>query len=181
MKRLVVVLASGLLWLGLPVTDLVAQPSTCQGQAINDDRPTDNDDFLTGTSGIDIAALGSGNDQYFASDAGDVLCGNEGDDVLGGELGPDLLNGGVGDDIVAGLGGNDVLIAGDGADKVEGGNGDDTLRVGNADGIQDDLYDGAGSDTIIGNDEDIWHRCADGEPDDGSQFTGAVVPDTDCS
>src|ERR1051326_502433 len=101
MKRLVVVLASGLLWLGLPVTDLVAQPSTCQGQTINDNRPTDNDDFLTGTSGIDIAALGSGNDQYFASDAGDVLCGNEGDDVLGGELGPDLLNGGVGDDIVA--------------------------------------------------------------------------------
>ncbi len=87
-------------------------------------------------------------------------------------------NGGA--DTLAGLSGNDVLNAGAGTDELQGGSGDDRLLAGNDDGQRDDLYDGFGVDTVIGDTEDFFHRCPDGEFDDVDQFHGTTVDEPDC-
>lgn len=155
-------------------------PDTCFSRDVNDNRSTDVDDFLTGTEDVDVAALGFGADQYFSANSADVVCGNEGPDVLGGESGGDFLDGGDGDDLIAGLGGPDTLRMGPGTDIGKGGAGDDTLRSLTADDVQDDLYDGPGNDVIVGNSEDVWHKCEDGSTDDHVDFQGIIIPDPDC-
>lgn len=155
-------------------------PPNCSGADVNEARTTDNADFLTGTDGPDVASLGDGPDQYFAAEANDTLCGNQGDDVLAGEAGSDNLNGGTGDDVLAGLGGADTLVGAGGADELQGGSGDDRLAATTDDDVRDDLYDGLGSDVIIGHAEDFWHRCPDDEADDHDAFTGTVVTEPDC-
>lgn len=155
-------------------------PTDCFGAPTNDARSSDEADYLTGTQTDDVAALGTGADQYFAWDGDDILCGNEGDDLLVGESGSDQLAGGDGDDHLVGFGGPDVLVAGFGADTLEGDGGSDTLRATAIDGTADDLYDGQGEDVISGGDEDTWHRCIDDTPDDHAEFTGQIVPDPNC-
>lgn len=164
----------------LPRAASADPPSTCFDSTVTDNRTTDGQDFLTGTAGGDVAALGLGDDQYFASDGPDTICGNEGSDVIAGEAGADAVSGGSDDDTLLGLGGPDALNGWDGSDHVDGGRGGDIIRAGAGDGVRDDLYDGPGSDTIIGDAEDVWHKCADGDPDDSSGFTGITVPDPDC-
>lgn len=180
MRRLaIVLLLSGLA--SLMVLPAIAEPpGDCNGILITDARATDGADFLTGTDDRDVVALGTGDDQYFAAASGDVLCGNDGDDVVVGEDGPDSLDGGPGDDIVVGMTGQDVLRAGNGADVLKGGKGDDALRSVSLDDVQDDLYDGPGTDTIYGSSEDVWHRCDDGSIDNHDLFAGIIVPDPDC-
>lgn len=165
----------------LPGGYAIAQaPGDCLGVDVNDHRATDSSDFLSGSTDRDVIALGEGGDQYFGGDGNDAICGNEGNDVLGGEIGADDLAGGSGDDLLAGIQGADNLWAGDGADTVDGGSGTDVLNASGADGDRDDLYDGLGADQIIGNEEDVWHRCADATADDRSGFAGTVVPNPDC-
>lgn len=176
MKALVVALMLAL----VPSLATAAPPDECFGQPTNDPRSSDEADYLSGTEGVDIIATGTGADQVFSFTADDVLCGNEGDDLLVGEGGDDQLAGSDGDDHLVGFGGGDSLVAGFGADTLEGDGGADTLRSSAGDGIQDDLYDGAGEDTIIGNPEDVWHRCDDDAADDHSGFEGQIVPDPTC-
>lgn len=156
-----------------------APPEVCGGSPITDDRPTDGDDFLVGTDDRDVVALGEGNDQYAADGGNDLLCGNDDNDVLFGEGGNDRLVGAGGNDTLAGLSGNDNLNGGIGSDQVDGGPGADVLRAGD-DGVPDTLIDGLGDDTIIGDTEDLWVRCLDGEDDNHSQFFGSIVVDPDC-
>jgi Ca2+-binding RTX toxin-like protein len=173
-------------------------PDTCSAQPTDDPRTTDGDDFLTGSDGADIVALGDGDDQYFAAAGPDVICGGNGADLIGGEEGNDELSGGNGDDILLGLRGNDVLGGGDGDDDLRGSWANDVLRGGQGadvlsgsvgddliraagDDTRDEIHDGTGSDEIIGDDPDIWFRCDDGEPDPHPDFTGTIVPDPDCS
>lgn len=155
-------------------------PDSCGGTPVTDNQSTDAADYLAGTLGDDVAALGLGADQYFADDGNDVICGNEGADLLVGESGSDMLIGGAGPDHLVGALGDDTLVGGGGPDVLEGGSGSDTLRAGLVDNQQDVLYDGPGTDTIIGNDEDIWYRCGDATPDDHSAFTGQILPDPNC-
>jgi Ca2+-binding RTX toxin-like protein len=179
MRRLSLLLALLMLVMFAPRAS-ADPPTNCSGQDINDNRATDGNDFLSGTDEANVIALSTGDDQYFAAGGGDTLCGNEGSDVLAGENGPDNIAGGSGDDTVVGMGGADVLAGNDGADRIEGGNGGDVLRSSADDGVQDDLYDGHGSDIIIGAIEDVWFKCVDGTADVASAFDGIVVLDADC-
>jgi Ca2+-binding RTX toxin-like protein len=154
-------------------------PDNCFGDPTNDPASTDADDYLSGTLGDDVVALGDGNDQYFAFDGDDTVCGNAGDDLIAGEAGADRLDGGVGDDLVLGFSGGDVLFGRGGLDTIKGYGGDDVLRAG-VDDVRDALYDGVGNDTLIGGPEDFWHKCDDGVVDDHADFDGNIVPDPDC-
>jgi Ca2+-binding RTX toxin-like protein len=154
-------------------------PDMCFGQDTNDNRTTDDADFLTGSNGDDVVALGDGWDQYFAEDGADSVCGNVGDDVIAGEADADSLSGGLGDDTLVGLGGPDVLLGGPGSDTLVGNGAADVLRAG-ADGVRDDIFDGEGSDQVFGGEEDVWHRCADDVTDDHTGFGGTIVADPDC-
>jgi Ca2+-binding RTX toxin-like protein len=169
-------------WIAVSIANVAAAqpPVVCFGQDTNDNRSTDDPDFLTGSNGDDVVALGDGPDQYFAADGSDVLCGNLGDDLLVGEADPDLLSGGNGDDVMVGLGGPDVLLGGPGSDELIGNGAADVLRAGALDGVRDDIYDGEGSDQVFGGDEDVWHRCADDVTDDHTGFGGTIVADPDC-
>lgn len=178
MRRLVAVAAFALM-MGT-ISTAHAQPNVCNGIDVNDGHATDGADFLTGSAGRDVIALGDGNDQYFAADGGDILCGNNGDDLLVGEGGNDEMSGGADNDNLVGMAGADQLTATLGADTLNGGPGADILNAGFVDGMQDDIYDGPGSDKIVGNAEDVWHKCDDGTTEDHDAFDGTIVPASDC-
>lgn len=180
MRKLLVAAMLGLLVTFVPAVSIAQPPDTCFAGDINDGRATDTDDYLTGSATRDVIALGDGADQYFAGDGADALCGNAGNDLLVGEAGADSLDGDNGDDVLVGMGGADTIRAGDGIDSLDGGNGPDVLRASVVDDIQDEIYDGLGSDTIIGHAEDVWHRCGDETTDDHSAFDGQIIPDPNC-
>jgi Ca2+-binding RTX toxin-like protein len=179
MRKLLALVATVFL-LAVPTRAVADPPTTCFTQTINDNRATDGDDYLSGTADGDVIALSFGDDQYFSGAGPDWLCGNDGNDLLVGEDGGDHIDGGAGDDLLVGMAGDDTLRGATGADEIRGNAGDDYLRSGLGDGVRDDLYDGLGNDTIIGDSEDQWHRCADNVGDDHSGFTGTIVPDPDC-
>jgi Ca2+-binding RTX toxin-like protein len=180
MRKLIVAGLAGVLLSFAPTISGAQPPATCFGDDVNDGRATDADDYLTGSPTRDVISLGDGADQYFSSDGPDELCGNLGNDLLVGEGGNDSLDGDEGDDVLIGMGQGDVLKAGAGVDSVDGGNGADTLRTITDDGVQDDIYDGNGTDTIVGNAEDVWHRCGDDQTDNHSGFNGQIIPDPNC-
>jgi Ca2+-binding RTX toxin-like protein len=155
-------------------------PDSCAGQELTDFRATEAADYLAGTEIRDVIALGEGADQYFGDSGPDLICGNEGPDILGGEAGGDTIAGGTGADVVLGMGGPDDLQGNAGEDNIDGGWGSDIVRASLADDQRDDLFDGPGSDVIIGQPEDVWHRCGDDQTDDHSDFAGLVVPDPNC-
>jgi len=139
---------------------------------------TDNSgaNTVTGTAAADTTDLGESNDQLFAGsdDAGnDSVTGGDGDDEMYGGAGGDLLIGdGVDDDDTT----NDVFgvdtADAKGADTIGGGDGNDTLigggwddDDGNNDGVFDDgeqivdqdtagneMWAGAGNDSVYGAD-----------------------------
>jgi Ca2+-binding RTX toxin-like protein len=81
--------------------------------------------------------------------ADDSLTGTSADDVLNGLGGNDTIRGMGGEDTLIGNLGDDSLVGGDWIDVIYGGSGDDFLSPGNtADYYWDDLYSGAGQDTI---------------------------------
>lgn len=156
-----------------------AQPTACMGIDVNDPRATEEADYLIGTTERDVIALGFGADQYGAWEGPDIVCGNAGADVLFGEDGADTLNGGDEGDIIAGHAGADIVLGGDGPDVLKGNAGDDFIRDG-MDTESDELWDGVGSDVIVGGPEDRWCKAEDGEPDDHDLFQGVTVPDEAC-
>lgn len=120
------------------------------------------DDFIFGTSGIDIFGGLGGNDTITGLLEDDTLSGGAGDDhinggdnadAISGGLGADVLIGGLGGDFIIGGDGFDVIDAGFGPDQVFGGNGDDIIQLG--DGVDFGFGD-AGLDLLSGgNDTDI--------------------------
>lgn len=73
-------------------------------------------DKLKGTSLIDEAFLGAGNDVFKAVGGNDKIYGELGNDTLDGGPGNDLLDGGPGNDILKGSSGKNRLIGGPGKD-----------------------------------------------------------------
>jgi Ca2+-binding RTX toxin-like protein len=179
MRRLIFVLA--LVAALVPHTASADPPGACFGESVNDNRATDGDDYLTGSDELDVIALSSGDDQYFASTGNDLVCGNGGADIIAGEGGGDSIDGGPGADTLLGMTGDDIVKGNLGPDEVQGNGGDDVLRGGTGDGERDDIYDGLGNDTVVGDEEDFWHKCADDVADTHDNFLGTIVPDPDCS
>lgn len=76
--------------------------------------------------------------------------------TIAGTSGPDTLAGDAAADVINGLGGNDRINGGQGHDTLSGGAGDDSITDGLA-GSQDtasdvdNIYGGAGNDTIVSN------------------------------
>lgn len=103
-----------------------------------------NDDVLTS---IENLVGGSGNDVFYAANAGSSLTGGAGGDSLFGGTSADVLHGGDGNDTINGGLGNDLIIAGDGAgdDFYQGGDGIDTAQYTSAlAGIRVDLSGATG-------------------------------------
>jgi Ca2+-binding RTX toxin-like protein len=177
--RLIVTAATTVLVLG-GGRAVAEPPTTCFVHDITDNAATDGNDYLSGTADADVIALSFGDDQYFAGAGPDWVCGNDGTDLIVGEDGGDHIDGGAGDDLLVGMAGDDTLRGSTGADEIRGNAGDDYLRSGLGDGVRDDLYDGLGNDTVLGDSEDVLHRCADNVGDNFSAFDGVIVPDPDC-
>ena len=98
--------------------------------------PTEFNDFIQGTSGINVLEGGAGDDHIEGGNGDDTVSGGVGDDNLLGEAGKDSLVGGSG---------NDILLGGAGKDTLDGGSGNDTL------------HGGVGSDVLIGGlDSDVY-------------------------
>lgn len=107
---------------------------------------TDEPDKLIGTEGVDVVALGAGNDSFV---------GKGGDDVICGDAGVDRIYPGTGSDTVLGGTGNDRVFDGPGNDDLDGGDGRDWLLYtsSGADGVQVDAVAGTatssgGNDTF---------------------------------
>ncbi|MEG4231427.1 phosphatase PAP2 family protein [Microcoleus sp. Pol11C3] len=100
--------------------------------------PTDNFDFLQGTTqpdtfnglnGNDIIYAKSGDD-YLEGDVGkDKICGDSGNDTILGGDDDDILWGGKGNDLISGDSGNDTLYGGADSDTMSGGTGDDIFAI----------------------------------------------------
>ena len=125
-----------------------------------DEDPNDDKDFVDGGAGNDI-----------------INTGDDDDSIIGGS-GNDTINAGFDDDTVDGGTGDDLIEGGEGNDSIEGGEGDDLIFGGLEDpladlvsfpddepdgfGFQDlvpenngdELFGGAGNDTIFGQDDD---------------------------
>ncbi|MEG4986494.1 phosphatase PAP2 family protein [Microcoleus sp. BR0-C5] len=100
--------------------------------------PTDNFDFLEGTTqpdtfngldGNDIIYANSGDDSLEGDAGKDKICGDQGNDTIFGGADDDILWGGKGSDLISGDGGNDLIYAGAGSDTVSGGTGDDIFAI----------------------------------------------------
>jgi Ca2+-binding RTX toxin-like protein len=89
------------------------------------------------------------------------LQGEDGNDDLDGGRDNDLLVGGTGRNVLSGNGGDDcLLLFGDENERASGGDGDDL--IGNPDGNGDDVFCGAGHDTVNADVEDrVAANCED--------------------
>jgi Ca2+-binding RTX toxin-like protein len=88
--------------------------------------------------GLNIAAMGDGDDTITGGDEGNAFDGGAGNDNIRTGDGDDTLIGGEGDD---------DLRAGTGTDSISGGAGDDYVEV--QDGLGDTISGGAGRDTLV--------------------------------
>jgi Ca2+-binding RTX toxin-like protein len=116
-------LASGATSGGDATGDTISGFENLTGSAYNDS--------LTGDAGANTISGGAGNDTIYAGGDNDVVYGAAGNDSLFGEAGNDTLDGGTGADYLSGGAGNDLLTGGDDADTIS-------------------LWDGFGTDTIVG-------------------------------
>ncbi|MGD8524662.1 MAG: retention module-containing protein [Thioalkalispiraceae bacterium] len=112
-----------------------------------DNTPTEGDDVLHGTGGVDDIDGGAGNDVILGAGGDDRLAGGDDNDILEGKGGDDLLRGGEGNDVLDGGAGNDQLIGNTGDDLLAGQIGDDQLLGGQGDDV---LIGGKGADTLDG-------------------------------
>lgn len=125
---------------------------------LDNQNPTNSDDFLFGSQGSDTISGLNGADTIHGLGGADFLNGNAQDDTLLGGTGDDDLDGGTGDDYLDGEDGQDVLIGGDNDDTLIGGGENDTL-VGNT-GF--DHMSGGGE-----NDNFVWTNGDGNDVDDG--------------
>jgi len=143
------------------------------------------DDMLFGEDGVDLLRGGTGNDTIVAGTGlGDQLFGGFGNDLIfgsndaamtrGGATG-DYVDGGAdndriftfaGDDTVFGGTGDDVINTGAGTDYIDAGAGNDFAFAGTGSGNQ--IFGGAGVDTLYGSDEGM--DFIDGGADDDTIF-----------
>ena len=114
---------SELLFEGIAIGDLSGANFVFQ-----DIGPTDNDDVLIGTPGVDtIDGLG-GNDTINGLQGNDLLIGGDGDDtILSGGAPQSVVGGFNAFDVLQGGPGNDVLIAQGGLSILHPGAGNDTI------------------------------------------------------
>lgn len=114
-------------------------------------------------AGIDASTQGTQN-----------LFGNDGNDDLEGGRDNDLLEGGAGRNDLSGKGGDDcLLLSGAANERASGGEGDDL--IGNPDGNADDIFCGAGHDTVVADEEDrVAANCEDVIRSSPLQATGAT-------
>ena len=141
-------------------------PPGVTGACANEQRGTDLQDTLDGTTGGD-RLIGLGGPDVLQGYAGaDCLDGGAGNDLLLGFSGNDRLSGGPGDDDMAGAGGNDVISggAGDdrivdtaGANKITAGHGVDVIQADN--GRRDRIDCGSGRDHARVDRRDIVRGC----------------------
>jgi Ca2+-binding RTX toxin-like protein len=102
--------------------------------------PEDQNDLIFAGDGDDLVYGMAGNDTIDGGDENDTIDGGDDADTLTGGTGDDSLLGGEGNDIVEGEAGNDTLTGGMGDDTVNGGDDADVIQV----------FDGFGSDFVIG-------------------------------
>lgn len=98
----------------------------------------DGNDFLRGSSGVDVLNGANGDDTIQGLAGADQLHGHNGDDRITGHDGLDRIFGDRGHDII--YGGNDT-------DYLDGGGGRDTLVGGNG---EDVIYSGSHTATVLG-------------------------------
>jgi Ca2+-binding RTX toxin-like protein len=70
-----------------------------EGRVFSQVGPSEGDDFVLGTAGVDILDGLGGDDQLHGLDGDDTLTGGHGDDLLDGGAGADAMTGGTGNDI----------------------------------------------------------------------------------
>lgn len=127
--------------------------------------PTENDDILTGSGGLDTMAGGKGDDTYYVNKTGDVITENPGEGMdqvfasakyeLGANVEKLTLTGtaninGYGnelDNVLIGNSAANTLEGLDGADALFGAGGNDSLKGGAG---NDSLDGGVGADTMVG-------------------------------
>jgi len=117
--------------------------------AVSANEPTENDDYIQGTSENDTLSGKGGNDIIYGDDGNDTIYGNSGNDTLYGNAGADKLFGGEGKDLIYGGEGKDTIDGGDDDDVINGNDGDDIINGGDGD---DEIHGGDGDDVINGND-----------------------------
>ena len=140
---------------------------------------TDTVDYGSSTSGVSITLDANGNASDLADGLGGIdqlfgfenITGGLGDDTLRGNAGANLIAGGSGDDLLFGGEGSDTLLGGAGSDTADYGAstlgltitldaGGNDLGVSDGLGFTDDLYGienlfgGAGNDSLTGNGSD---------------------------
>jgi hypothetical protein len=87
------------------------------------------------------------------------LFGDNGNDSLVGGLDNDYLAGDAGRNVLSGEGGNDCLdLTGDANERASGGDGDDIIFA--VDGNVDDVFCGAGIDTVEADPNDLINGVA---------------------
>lgn len=126
---------------------------------INGNKYTGNSYSFYPYTGSLIASGGAGNDFIYGTSGVDLIKGDDGNDFLLGGAGNDSLNGGEGNDRLIGGLGNDTLIGGpgddtledyDGSNQIFGGSGNDTLSSSpNTTGVNS-LYGELGDDQLLG-------------------------------
>lgn len=149
---------------GVSVIGNISEPSSgpllCNGLAVTvnlglGESPTQGNDVILGTSGVDdFNALGGndticaegGNDRIDAGPGGDWVDGGTGSDTIFGRAGDDEIYGDTGNDVISGGGGNDTIEGEGGNDTLSGQTGDDFINGGN--GV-DAINGGSGRDTIF--------------------------------
>ena len=118
-------------------------------------RPTNGDDVIRGTAGVDVIDARGGNDTICSLQGDDEIVGGDGNDKIFAGLGNDTVHGGAGNDLLVGGAGGDTLHGETGNDRIQGGDDGDTLH---GDGGLDVIRGGNGHDTITGgtHDDRIW-------------------------
>jgi serralysin len=117
-------------------------------------------DFIDAGNGNDRVYAGSGNDSVYAGTGHDLVQGGDGNDYISGGDGYDTLNGGAGNDWIDGGYGLDVMNGGTGVDTLDVRFWDFGYTVNMTTGLTnypgetatnfENVYTGAGSDSVIG-------------------------------
>jgi uncharacterized repeat protein (TIGR01451 family) len=101
--------------------------------------------------------VGTGMEDAFGGSGDDHFSGNDASNFFAGGAGADLLEGAGGDDFLLGESGADSLIGGPGFDTLDGGDDNDSIQ--SRDGVEDDVFCGAGTDGVVADLSDSTFDC----------------------